>query len=152
DVDREIVVERPEALERLRAQGRLRAARLDDGADQGAELVAPREAVVAETDVATPGQHGDRRKALEAAARGAGGRPARARLVLDAAGDAIRERRELRDDALGLGREVDLAGPEDRRLLRPVRDDQLDGALERVEEPAHPRLVLGTEDGHPCRL
>ena len=58
------------------------------------------------------------------------------------------ERRELLDDALRLGAEVDVARAGQRRLLGPVRDEQLDRALERVEELAHLRLFVGPEDRH----
>ncbi len=108
-----------------------------DGADQRAELVAPREAVVAEPDVLALGQHGDRRIALEAR-----------RLLLDAERHALRERSEAGDDPFRLGAEVDVARAGERSLFRAERDEQLDGPLERVEELAHALLVVGLEDRH----
>ena len=83
------------------------------------------------------GQDGDGRVALDAG-----------RLVLDAAGHVVGERGELLDDALRLGAEVDVARAGQRRLLRAVRDEELDRPLERVEELAHLRLLVGPEDRH----
>ena len=114
---------------------------LEHGADQRAELVAPRKAVVAHADVLALRQHGDCGVALEAR-----------RLVLDAEGDAVGERRDPFDDPLRLGAEVDVAGAGQRRLLRAERDEQLDGALERVEQLAHAPFLVGSEDRHRSGL
>src|SRR5258707_15240929 len=137
DVDREVAVESGGALERLRPERRLAAACLDDGPDQRAELVAPREAVVAEPEVRALGQDGDRRIALEAR-----------RLLFDAVRHLLRERGEAGNDPLRLGAEVDVARAGERSLFRAECDEQLDRPLERVEELAHTRLVLGLEDRH----
>src|SRR6266566_1094938 len=92
DVDREIVLERREPLDRLRPKRGLPLARLDHAEDERAELVAPWEPVVADAEVDAVRQHGDRRIAFESLW-----------LCLDAIDHAVRERRELLHDALRLG-------------------------------------------------
>src|SRR2546428_2799645 len=65
DVDREVLLERGQPFERLRLQRRLAQSRLQHGEDQRAELVAPRQPVVADADVLTLREHGDRRLTTE---------------------------------------------------------------------------------------
>src|SRR3954468_15007374 len=137
DVDREVAVEPVETLEGLRLQRRLALARLEDAADERRELVAPREAVVADAIFLACGQDGHGGIALEAR-----------RLALDAERQLSGEGAQLRDDAFCLCGEVDVARAGKRSLLRPVRDEELDGPLERIEKLANLCLLLWSEDRH----
>ncbi len=137
DVDREVAVERGEPLDRLRRERRRGPARLEYGADQRGELVAPRQAVVADTDVFAVREHGDGGIALEAG-----------RLVLDAAGDAAGERRDSCHDPLRLGAEVDVACSRQGCLLRAERHEQLDRPVELVQQLAHAPFLVRLEDRH----
>ena len=131
------MLERRQPLDRLGSKRRLPPAGLDDSEDERTELVAPRKPVVTDPEVDAVGKNGDRRIPLEPVGLG-----------LDAKGDAVRERGELLDDALRLRAEVDVAGTRQGRLLGAVRDQQLDRALEPVEELAHAGLLVRAEDGH----
>src|SRR4051812_15890874 len=137
DVDREIVLERRQPLDRLWPKRGLPLAGLDHREDERAELVAPREPVVADAEVDAFRQYGDRRIPLESLW-----------LRLDAIRHAVGERGELLHDALRLGAEVDVASTRQGHLLRAVRDQQLDRTLERVEELTYLLLFFSAEDGH----
>ena len=137
DVDREVVVERGEPLDRFRCERRRCLAGLEYGADQRGELVAPRQAVVADTDVFAVRKHGDGGIALEAG-----------RLVFDSERDAVGERCDPLHDPLRLLAEVDVAGSRQGRFLRAERHEQLDGAVERVQQLAHAPFLVGSEDRH----
>jgi hypothetical protein len=119
----------------VRSQRRLASSRFEHCADEGAELVAPRQAVVADAAVLAFGEDGDGGVAREAG-----------RLVLGPVGEELREAGELGDDPLGLGGEVDVACARERRLPGAVRDDELDRPLEPLEQLADLRLLLRAED------
>src|SRR4051794_21216095 len=137
DVDREILLERRQPLDRLGPERGLPLARLDHPEDERAELVAPRETVVADAEVDAVREDGDRRIPLEPLWLG-----------LDAIGHAVGERGELFDDALRLGAEVDVARTRQGHLLRAMCDQQLDRTLECIEELAYLCFFFSAEDGH----
>src|SRR6478609_9548276 len=137
DLEREVAVELLERRQRVGAQRRLLATRFDDRADERAELVAPRQAVVADAGVATIGTDRDGRKAREAI-----------RLLLDAAGHAVAELGEALAHTDHLRAEVDVAGPRAGRLLRPDGHEELDRPLQFGEPLAYVCLFVSPQKGH----
>src|SRR4051794_16347063 len=137
DLEREVAVELLERRQRVGAQRRLFATRFDDRTDERTELVAPRQAVVADAGIAAVGPDRDSRKAREAL-----------RLLLEAKGHAVAELGEALAHADRLGAEVDIAGTGQRRLLGAERYEELDRPLELAEPPAHLRLLLGAQKCH----
>src|SRR5437016_14479580 len=95
DLEREVAIDRLERRQRVGAQRRLFATRFDDRTDERAELVAPRQAVVADARIAAIGPDRDGRKAREAL-----------RLLLDAAADAVAELGDVLAHTDHLGAEV----------------------------------------------
>src|SRR5438874_8306460 len=137
DVEREVAVELLERGQRVGAQRRLLASRLDDSTDEGAELVAPRQPVVADARVVSVGPDRDGGEARETL-----------RLLLHPAGHTVAELRQPFAHTHHLRPEIDVARPRPRRLLRTERHEELNRPRQRAEPLAHLRLLLGAKDGH----